>query len=399
METEHTYTVSELTRVIKQTLEDSFYSVWVQGEISNFTRHSSGHFYFSLKDEHAQISAVMWRGKNTGLYFTPQDGIKVLAKGRISVFEKRGVYQLDVDTLQPLGVGELQFAFEQLKARLSGEGLFDAKWKKTLPVFPDAIGIVTSPTGAAIRDLISVSKRRFPGVRLILRPVNVQGEGAAEEIARAIDEFNEFGGVDVLIVGRGGGSLEDLWAFNEEVTARAIFRSAIPVVSAVGHEIDFTIADFVADVRAPTPSSAAEIVVPNTADIWESIRQRIQHMVKITRDRFQYYDEKIGLLESSRAFQAPIELIKQYALQLDVLSARFNLSYQNRINRRVENIAQWEMRLHALNPENVLKRGYSITAKLPGNEIVYRSSQLKRGDRVTLRFGEGEAAGDISSVR
>ncbi|KPK88268.1 hypothetical protein AMJ80_11305 [bacterium SM23_31] len=398
MDAEPRYTVSEITRLIKTTLEDSFYSVLIQGEISDFKRHSSGHFYFTLKDQHAQLSAVMWRGKNMRLYFTPQDGMKVLAKGRITVFEKSGRYQLDVDTLQPLGIGELQIAFEQLKARLRDEGLFDESRKKPVPVFPETVGIVTSPTGAAIRDIVSIINRRFPGVQLILRPVKVQAEGAAEEIAQAIDEFNEYGAVDVLIVGRGGGSLEDLWPFNEESTARAISRSKIPVISAVGHEIDFTIADFVADLRAPTPSAAAELVVPDAAQEWEKIIQRLRRLYRITTDKFNFLNEKIQLLKSSRALQMPLDLIKQSSLQLDMLSGKLEMSYQNHIKNRIEYLNQLENRINALNPEAVLKRGFSITYRSKDNTIVKESSQLTSGDGVILKFFKGEASGRIEQV-
>ncbi|RMD96216.1 MAG: exodeoxyribonuclease VII large subunit, partial [Calditrichaeota bacterium] len=272
------YTVSELTREIKILLETRIPEVWVEGEISNFTHHSSGHMYFLLKDEHAQISCVMWRSRNNTLFFTPQDGMKIIVRGRITVYEKRGNYQLEVLQLHPAGVGELQLAFEQLKNRLRKEGLFDPAHKKPIPPYPERIGIVTSPTGAAIRDMIHILQRRFPPVEIILNPVRVQGEGAAVEIAQAIDQFNRYGQVDVLIVGRGGGSLEDLWAFNEEIVARAIFRSQIPVISAVGHEVDFSISDFVADLRAPTPSAAAELVVRNREEILAHLQKDLQKM-------------------------------------------------------------------------------------------------------------------------
>lgn len=398
MDIETRYTVSEITRLIKITLEDSFYSVWIEGEISGFKRHSSGHFYFTLKDQHAQLSAVMWRGKNISLFFTPQDGMKVLAKGRITVFEKSGRYQLDVDTLQPLGIGELQIAFEQLKARLQEEGLFDERWKKPIPPFPETVGIVTSPTGAAIRDMVSIINRRFPGVQLILRPVKVQGKGAAEEIAQAVDEFNEYGAVDVLIVGRGGGSLEDLWAFNEEIAARAIFRSKIPVISAVGHEIDFTIADFVADLRAPTPSAAAELVVPDAAQEWEKVLQWLQRLYRITTNKFNFLNEKVQLLKSSRALQMPVEFIKQSALQLDMLSGKLEMSYQKHIKNRIEYLNQLESRLKALDTEAVLKRGFSITYRSKDNIIVKESAQLTSGDGVILKFFRGGASAHIEQV-
>ena len=259
--------VSQLNHEIKTLLESTIPVLWIEGEISNLKLHSSGHIYFSLKDKESQISAVMWRSRSAQLFFTPQDGMKVHAFGKINVFHKRGYYQFDIIKLQPAGIGELQLAYEQLKQRLQEEGIFDEEHKRQIPEFPERIGIVTSPTGAAIQDLLNILNRRFPGLEIVLGPVKVQGEGAAQEIADAVDNFNKFGKADLLIVGRGGGSLEDLWAFNEEIVARSIFRSKIPVISAVGHEVDFTISDFVSDLRAPTPSAAAELAVPDRIDL------------------------------------------------------------------------------------------------------------------------------------
>ncbi|MCJ7577011.1 MAG: exodeoxyribonuclease VII large subunit, partial [candidate division Zixibacteria bacterium] len=246
------YTVTEITKEIKGILEESLPSVWVEGEISNYILHSSGHRYFSMKDENAQIRCTLWRFRGTRLSFEPEDGMRVIAFGNITVYERNGQYQLDVIELIPAGWGKLEIAFQKLKEKLFQEGLFDEEHKKPIPEFPEAIGLVTSPTGAAVRDMIKIIHKRFPSVRIIVNPVRVQGEEAAEEIAQAIQEFNEFAKIDVMIVGRGGGALEDLWAFNEEVVARAIYDSKIPVISAVGHQIDFTISDFVADLRAST---------------------------------------------------------------------------------------------------------------------------------------------------
>lgn len=251
----HIYTVSELTREARMLLESAFPAVWVEGEISNFSIHSSGHMYFSLKDENAVLNCAMFRSENQQLKFGPKDGMQVLCFGRISIYDKQGRYQLYVQTMEPKGLGALQLAFQQLKERLQKEGLFDAAHKKPIPFLPQRIGIVTSPTGAAIRDILNISTRRFQNIHIIINPVRVQGEGAAIEIANAIKEFNEYAKLDVIIVARGGGSLEDLWSFNEEIVARAIYDSKIPVISAIGHEVDFTIADFVADFRAPTPSA------------------------------------------------------------------------------------------------------------------------------------------------
>lgn len=392
------YTVSEITKLIKSALEASFSTVWIEGEISDFKRHSSGHYYFTLKDENAQLSAVMWRGKNMSLFFTPRSGMKVLAKGRITVFEKSGRYQLDVDVLQPLGVGDLQLAFEELKKKLHSEGLFDESRKKAIPAYPDTIGIVTSPTGAAIRDIISVARRRYPGIQLILCPVRVQGEGSADEIAQALDDFNRFGKVDVIIAGRGGGSLEDLWSFNEEVVARAISRSAIPVISAVGHEIDFTIADLVSDKRAPTPSAAAEIAIPDAESEWERIKQKIQKVYRFCSDKINYLSEKIDLLENSHALKMPVEVLKQSALQLDLQLSRLEASYKERFTHKSELIDQIEKRLVSLDPEAVLNRGYSITYRSADGSIVTDSSTLKIGEDVQLKFAKGGALGAIKKI-
>jgi exodeoxyribonuclease VII large subunit len=269
-------TVSELTRRITDLLETRFDQVTVQGEISGWNRAASGHTYFSLKDENALLSAVLWRSRTVG--FPIRDGMKVIASGRITVYGPRGQYQLDCQSLVPLGQGELQLAFEQLKARLHAEGLFDQERKKPLPLYPGRIGVVTSRTGAAIRDIVTTLRRRMPSVQVVLRPALVQGAGAAEDIALAIRQLNDLGDIDLLIVGRGGGSIEDLWAFNEEAVARAIHESRLPVISAVGHETDFTIADFVADVRAATPTAAAEIAVRNAEELIDMLRYTEQRM-------------------------------------------------------------------------------------------------------------------------
>ncbi|MCK5525880.1 MAG: exodeoxyribonuclease VII large subunit, partial [Candidatus Latescibacteria bacterium] len=264
------YSVSDITRAIKGLLDEGLMPLWVEGEVSNYVHHTSGHRYFTLKDETSQLRCVMWKWQGQ-LRFRPEDGMKVRAYGRISVYERGGQYQLVVSELHPAGVGELQLAFEQLKERLAKEGLFDESRKRSLPRFPQRIGVVTSPTGAAIRDIAHGIGRRFPSAQVVLWPARVQGEGAAAQIAEGIEKLNAYGEVDVLIVGRGGGSLEDLWAFNEEEVARAIYASGIPVVSAVGHEIDFVIADFVADRRAPTPSAAAEMVVRDGAELMRGV--------------------------------------------------------------------------------------------------------------------------------
>ena len=264
-------TVTELTKEIKKSLEEQFPPLWIQGEVSNFKKHSSGHLYFSLKDAESQISCIMWKNRNQNLLFQLQDGMKVIVFAHLSVYMQQGFYQLIVQRIRPAGIGELQIEYEKLKRRLAEEGLFDTKHKKTIPLFPETIGIVTSSTGAALQDIKSVAKRRFPAIRIILWPAKVQGPGAAEEIAEGINAFNQYSKVDLLIVGRGGGSIEDLWPFNEEIVARAVYDSRIPVISAIGHEIDFSITDLVADRRAPTPSVAAEIAIPDREELLTNI--------------------------------------------------------------------------------------------------------------------------------
>jgi len=386
------YTVAELTREIKVLLETTIPTVWIQGEISNFTHHSSGHMYFSLKDENAQLSCVMWRTRNASLPFIPQDGMMVLARGRITVYEKRGTYQLDVQLLQPAGVGALQIAFEQLKKQLREQGLFDPENKKPLPPFPERIGIVTSPTGAAIRDLVTVLNRRFPAAEIILRPARVQGDGAAQEIAQAIEEFNEYGKVDVLIVGRGGGSFEDLWAFNEEVVARAIFASDIPVVSAVGHEVDFTIADFVADFRAPTPSAAAEIVV----------KDRIQNIMSIyvrrLGDRIKTAKDKLHNVTSSYGFRRPQDLLVQFRQQIDELNRSLELAISHKIDFARGVHEQMWRRLRALSPQSILDRGFSICWKPEKQEIVRSTEQLAEGEVVAVHFSQGGIQSTVKQI-
>ncbi|MDZ7261948.1 MAG: exodeoxyribonuclease VII large subunit [candidate division KSB1 bacterium] len=394
----YVYTVSGITREIKLLLETTIPVVWVQGEVSNFKRHSSGHLYFSLKDEGAQIPCVMWRTRNLGLYFTPQDGMKVLVQARVTVYEKRGYYQLDVLQIQPAGVGELQLAFEQLKQRLKAEGLFDPQYKKALPRYPERIGIVTSPTGAAIRDLVTILHRRFPALEIILKPVRVQGEGAAQEIAQAIDEFNEYGQVDLLIVGRGGGSLEDLWAFNEEIVARAVFRSKIPIISAVGHEVDFSICDFVADLRAPTPSAAAELAVPDRTEISQKIYYLMTKAYRHISERIAYHREKLRNIERSYSFRRPADLIHQYVQRLDELSRGLEMALSHRLELARETLNALSKRLQSLGPRSVLQRGYSICYKARDHTIVRNARELEINENIEVKFYQGRIQGVVNEV-
>ncbi|MFQ5650870.1 MAG: exodeoxyribonuclease VII large subunit [bacterium] len=398
LQTEAYLSVSRLTREIKLLLESSFPNVLVQGEISNFTHHSSGHMYFSLKDEFAQIPCVMWRSNNQNLFFAPQDGMKVLVKARVSLYEKRGAYQLDVWHLQPAGIGELQLAFEQLKKRLRAEGLFSPEFKKPLPRFPQRIGIVTSPTGAAIRDLVTVLQRRFPAIEIVLNPVRVQGEGAAREIARAVDEFNEYGQVDVLIVARGGGSLEDLWPFNEEPVARAVFRSRIPVISAVGHEVDFSICDFVADVRAATPSAAAEIAVPSREELKGRVQQFSSSIATAVLEKVKYQREKLRAIEKSYAFRQPLDIVRQHSQRTDDLRRNLQKSIDHKIELRRQIMNSLQKRLALLGHKNVLKRGYSLCTRQRDGKLVSRADQLAVEERIVVEFYAGKAVGTVEEL-
>ena len=372
---EHIYTVSEITRDIRVILEKHFSAFWIEGEISNFLHHTSGHMYFSLKDDNAILPAVLFRNVNKDLKFQMKDGIKIVCFGRISVYDKKGQYQLYIDRVEPKGIGALQLAFEQLKEKLRKEGLFDVSRKKPIPFLPTRVGVVTSPTGAAIRDILNIVRRRFSNVEIILNPVSVQGEGAKETIAEAIKLFNELKNIDVMIVGRGGGSLEDLWAFNEEVVARAIAASKIPIISAVGHEIDWTIADFVADFRAPTPSAAAELVIPEKQELVKRINNALQRLKNYLTNQVIQYEQRLD------------ELTGDVKSAIEHLIALKNENFQNVIGR-----------LEALSPLGVLSRGYSITEKLENKAIVKDSKILKKEDLIKTRFAKGEVISKVEDV-
>lgn len=390
-------TVSDLTRRIKRTLETGFSSLSVQGEISNFKWHTSGHLYFTLRDEYAQISAVMWRSRAADLQFVPEDGMRVVVSGRLNIYEIRGIYQVEVYGMRPLGLGELQLAFEQLKNKLAAEGLFNPDRKRPLPEYPSAIGLVTSHEGAALQDIIHVLRRRFPPVEVVLNPVRVQGTGAAAEIAEAIRDLNSYGNVDVVIVARGGGSLEDLWAFNEESVARAIASSEIPVVTGVGHEIDFTIADFVADVRAPTPSAAAELVVPDRRAVldivhnyWYTMHEFLHNMLNSQRNRVQH-------LLNSYSFNKPLELLRRENQRVDELQRTLSRSVSHCLQLAQTRVHTAEHRLAALRPQSVLKRGYAIVSK--GDHLVGSKSELVPDDRITILFHDGKVRSTVTDTQ
>ncbi len=396
-EYQHVYSVSEITRDIKTTLESAFPPLWVQGELSNFIHHRSGHMYFTLKDANTQLSGVMWKGRNAFLRFSPQEGMKVVVLGSIRVYERRGQYQIDCVRMMPAGIGELQMAFEQLKTRLKEEGLFDPAHKRTIPEFPDIIGVITSASGAAIRDIVHVINRRFPGVRLVIRPTLVQGDDAAADIEQAIQEMNDWGQADVLIVGRGGGSLEDLWPFNEERVARALYDSRIPVISAVGHEIDFTISDFVADLRAPTPSAAAELAVPNREDLQQhlaSIRQRLNRQLTT---RLHMASERLNSLRNRYSFRRPLDRIRQDRQRLDDLSVRMNRSLTVHLERNRQRVQTAHQQLTALNPGSVLKRGYCICLDEQRNPLS-TVDILNMDQNVIIQFYRGAAGARIDHI-
>jgi len=381
--------VSELTAIIKGTLESEIDSVWVSGEISNFRVFPSGHSYFTLKDDKCQISAVMFRRRGEALPFAPENGMEILCFGRVSLYPVRGDLQFYVEMMEPRGQGTLYLAFEQLKRKLAAEGLFAPERKRAMPFLPVCIGIVTSERGAAVRDMLRIIKDRFPDRRVVIRPVKVQGEGAAEEIALGIAELGRSGEVDVMIVGRGGGSLEDLWAFNEEIVARAIFASTVPVISAIGHEIDFTIADFVADHRAPTPTAAAEMVIPRRADLVERLSDLQAALVRGMESKIQIAKEDWrGLV---KRLTDPGRKLRDHQQRLDETSVDLLRRFQNRLRQFQDRLAANAGRLDALSPLAVLERGYSITHKLPGEKIVKDAASLEFGDRVRISFAHGKA--------
>ncbi|MCK4426913.1 MAG: exodeoxyribonuclease VII large subunit [candidate division Zixibacteria bacterium] len=395
---EKIYTVTEITKEIKGILEESFPTIWVEGDISNYTLHSSGHRYFSLKDENAQIRCTLWRFRGERLGFEPEDGIKVIALGSISVYERNGQYQLDVIKLIPAGLGKLEVAFQRLKEKLFQEGLFDEEDKKPIPEFPETIGLVTSPTGAAIIDIIKIIHKRFPSVRIIVNPVRVQGEGAAEEIAQAIDEFNHFAKIDVMIVGRGGGSLEDLWAFNEEIVARAIYFSEIPVISAVGHQIDFAISDFVADLRAPTPSAAAQMVVKDKEELLKELRSNAQKLISYQTSVIEYLKQRLKAAQQSYGFRRPLDLISQRSQRVDEFVRQLLDRIKNYFEFKKNGLSLNEQKLEALSPLSVLKRGYAIVRKLPELEIIKDAGSLKKEDRLEVKFFKGKVESKVEQV-
>ena len=384
-------TVSQLNTYIKSVIDSDMMlnNVFVVGEISNFTNHyRTGHYYMTLKDGNAAIKAVMFRSANQRLRFMPESGMSVIARGRVSVFERDGQYQLYIEDMQPDGLGALNLAFEQLKNRLAEEGLFDEQFKKPIPQRNYRIGVVTSATGAVIQDIKNVVSRRFPLAQIILCPVEVQGANAAPQIVRAIERFNECDGADVLIVGRGGGSLEDLWAFNEEITARAVFKSRIPVISAVGHETDFTICDFVADLRAPTPSAAAELAVPDMREDKAFIEAVPYHCEAQVIEKIKNEKNRLDLIKERLKYRSPAAIIDERLATVDALLAQAEAAAERRIDTERARFVSLTGRLDALSPLKVMSRGYSIAVN--NDRIIKSVSELNTGERFTLRLSDGE---------
>lgn len=384
-------TVTELTAAIKNQLESRFPQIVVQGEISNFKPHSGGHYYFDLKDSGAKVPAVMFRGRNQGLPRMPKEGDHVTVKGALSVYPPHGKYQIVVSSMEFAGVGALLQQLEELKRKLHGLGWFDREHKKALPPFPKTIGVVTSPTGAVIRDIIHVLRRRSPGFHLRLFPVRVQGAEAAGEIARAIQAFNRHQLADVLIVGRGGGSLEDLWPFNEEIVAKAIFESQIPIISAVGHETDVTISDYVADLRAPTPSAAAEIVSAETLAYLEGLEKMRQTLTHTLSHHLRHTRERLRRYASHPLFLSPYALIGTQMQRLDELRSRLDQTIQRQLAERRTYLKGQSQALTALSPKRVLKRGYSILFEQNTQSVVVSSRSLTPGTKVRALFSDGES--------
>lgn len=396
--TRKVFTVIELTRKIRSLLEGSFRNIWVSGEISNFRKAASGHMYFTLKDESAVIKAVLFKGYQQNIHFKAGDGLKVIAHGNIDVFDKRGEYQIIIDLMEPEGIGALQLAFEKLKQRLQQEGLFDESHKKKIPAFPDSIGVITSQTGAALRDILNITSRRYKGIRVIIYPVLVQGDGAAEEIAAAINTANRRMEADVLIVGRGGGSIEDLWPFNEEIVARAIYDSKIPVISAVGHEIDFTISDFVADLRAPTPSAAAELVVKNKEELLKSSKELITRLYSSIDRLISYKKEKVSFYSIDFMSRRIIDALHKKNLIFDDVTK----SLTNRVEAAIiKNRGRFEKtvgQLNALSPLNTLARGFAAVSRLPENTPVFSVRDVDRGDDIKTILKDGTLFSTIKGV-
>ncbi|MCH1626629.1 exodeoxyribonuclease VII large subunit [Fredinandcohnia quinoae] len=444
--TENRYlTVTALTKYIKRKFDADphLQDIWVKGEISNFKAHSRGHMYFTIKDQNARISAVMFSSNNRSLKFTPENGMKVLVRGEITVFESSGNYQIYVKEMQPDGIGNLYLAYEELKKRLDAEGLFLEEYKKPIPKIPHHIGIITSPTGAAIRDIISTIRRRYPIAKVIVIPALVQGTNAAPSIVKAISTANMLGYLDVLIIGRGGGSIEELWAFNEEIVAREIFKSSIPIISAVGHETDITITDFVADLRAPTPTGAAELAVPHLSELMERLLVKRTRLLRVMKERLNTDSKRLSNLQKSYAFRFPKNLYVQKEQQLDRVVERLEregklvisrkLEFHNKLSMRLSNhhpkeklerakaqqvlykkmiikemnqlVNQKKLlfsstlsKLEALSPLKIMERGYSLVYN-EQKQIVKSVRNIEQRDIINVKLKDGQLACEVVEIK
>lgn len=392
--------VSQLNRYIKMNFDadENLANIFISGEISNFTNHyRTGHLYFTLKDDSAAVRAVMFNSSAKRLKFMPEDGMKVIARGRVSVYEASGQYQLYVDDMQPDGVGALNLAYEQLKEKLQKEGLFSEHHKKPLPPYPEKVGVITSPTGAAVRDIINVLGRRFPYAEIVFCPVLVQGEGAHLQLTDAVNLFNSERAADVIIIGRGGGSIEDLWEFNDEGLARAVYNSEIPVISAVGHETDFTICDFVADMRAPTPSAAAELAVPDANELQYALSALKNRMFLNVSSGIADRRSRLEYLTSKGALKSPDEMLSNRSQRLDTAFSKMLSSYENRIGGKKVEFISAATALSKLDPMSVLMRGFAFVSDKSGKNV-YSSQALAKGNKINVRFHDGSAVCEVKEI-
>lgn len=392
------YSVSELNNFVKGILDsnENLKYLFVEGEISNYKAHYSGHLYMTIKDENAAIKAVMFAGNASKLRFRPENGMKILAFGTVSLFPRDGSYQLYISDMQPDGIGALSIAYEQLKKKLEAEGLFSPQHKKPIPAFPKRVGVITSATGAAIQDIFNVLGRRYPVAQIVVRSAQVQGEGAARDIADAIKEFNDLNGADVLIVGRGGGSIEDLWAFNEEILARAVFESRIPIISAVGHETDYTICDFVADLRAPTPSAAAELAVPDIIELKSDLVANKQYLYNLVKNRIDFEKNKLRTIEKSGALRDPLLKINDSRQNLVYLSERLTDLTQKTVDNKRITFSRLVGKVDALSPLKVISRGYALVSSDKG--IVKSVDDVSVGDNFKVRLSDGSFNATVTDV-
>jgi exodeoxyribonuclease VII large subunit len=400
--TQPVLSVSQLTLFLKELVEAAFPSVWVAGEISNYSRPQSGHCYLTLKDDQAQIKAVIWRTAASRLRFEPHDGLEVICRGHVDLYPPRGQYQLVIEEIQPRGIGALELALRKLREKLTAEGLFDPARKRPLPPFPRRIAFVTSPTGAAVRDFLQVLERRWRGASVLIIPVRVQGDGAAAEIAAGIATANRLAKTglapDIVVVGRGGGSLEDLWAFNEEIVVRAIAASRLPVVSAVGHEIDVTLSDLAADVRALTPSEAAERIVRASDEVQAALLVRRQRLTGALRRKATEARRSLEQVAAHRAFRRPFERVLNYARDLDGLAARIGRAIQQRLAAAKQLLAAVSAQLESLSPLAILGRGYTLTTRVPDGQLIDDAALLSPGDELRTRFARGQTISQVKQI-